>query len=750
METKTYTEDIDFQKYALILKRRWLPASLVFLLVVSLATTYAFLKKPSYLANGRLLFKKRNTTSSLVTEAGGKISELEALNVLNTPLDTEAEVVRSTPLVQKTIQQLNLRNPEGELLTVDEFLKLLTVKGIKGTDILEISFKSKDPQEASKIVNKIMNLYLQQNVLSNRAEAAAAREFITKQLPKTEANVRQAEATLRQFRERYNIVALDEEASSAVRSMAELDSRLAQTQAQLQDAIARREALQSQIGVSAPKAVALNSLTQSPAVQQALQELQQVEDQLAVQRTRYQSGHPLIASLERKEAALRELLRSRVGQVVNNYEPSPDDNLQISELQQRLTADLVNTEVQRLGLTNQVSYLTDAKNNYRQRANILPRLQQGQRDLERQVEAAQATYQILLRNLQEVTIAENQNVGNASIVQYALIPDKPIGPRKVLFLILGIMAGGMLYIVTAFVIDLKDPTVKTIKEVRDIFTSASSVQAPYTILGLIPSLRKKVTVRLRLTAEARRERKLEAFVPQLPVRDTPHSVISESYRMLQANLKFLSPDRELKVIAVTSSVSKEGKSTVCANLAATLAQLGKRVLLVDADMHHPMQHHIWDLTNAAGLSDVIVNQAEFQLTVREVMDNLDVLPSGVIPPNPLALIDSQRMETLVAEFSRLYDFVILDTPPLVLVADALTLGKMTDGLLLVVRPGIVDAVSAAASKEFLIQSNQKVLGLVVNGVIVQNEPDSYFHHAKAYYRSDVPTTTVNRLPEVRR
>jgi capsular exopolysaccharide synthesis family protein len=207
--------------------------------------------------------------------------------------------------------------------------------------------------------------------------------------------------------------------------------------------------------------------------------------------------------------------------------------------------------------------------------------------------------------------------------------------------------------------------------------------------------------------------------------------------MLEANLKFLSPDKELNAIAVTSSVSKEGKSTVSANLASAMAHLGRRVLLVDADMRHPMQHHIWNLANAEGLSDVIVNQAEFPKAVRTVMENLDVLPSGVVPPNSLALLNSQRMASLVEEFSNNYDFVIFDTPPLVLTADAITLGKMADGILLLARPGVVDRVSASASKEFLVRSGQRVLGLVVNGVSTENEPDSYFHHAKTYYQEEL-------------
>ena len=202
--------------------------------------------------------------------------------------------------------------------------------------------------------------------------------------------------------------------------------------------------------------------------------------------------------------------------------------------------------------------------------------------------------------------------------------------------------------------------------------------------------------------------------------------------MLQANLKFLGSDQALRVIVVTSSVPKEGKSTVSANLATAIAQLGRRVLLVDADMRAPLQHHIWELTNAAGLSDLIVGQAEFGQAVTQVMPNLDVLSAGVIPPNPMALLDSKRMVSLIEDFCRDYDFVIIDAPPLILAADALTLGRMTDGVLLVARPGVINSNSAAAAKESLERCGQNVLGLVVNGVLPENEPDSYYYYAKAY------------------
>jgi capsular exopolysaccharide synthesis family protein len=206
--------------------------------------------------------------------------------------------------------------------------------------------------------------------------------------------------------------------------------------------------------------------------------------------------------------------------------------------------------------------------------------------------------------------------------------------------------------------------------------------------------------------------------------------------MIQANLKFLSSDKALKVIVVSSAVPNEGKSTVAANLAAVMAQLGRRVLLVDADMRHPSQHTTWDLINDVGLSNVIVSRDEPRVAVQEVMSNLDVLCSGVIPPNPLALLDSDRMASLISGFSKNYNFVIIDTPPVVLAADALILGEMADGVLLVTRPGIVDVTSAHTVKEALHRSGLNILGLVINGVIQKNEPNSYFYYSNRYSGED--------------
>ncbi len=352
-------------------------------------------------------------------------------------------------------------------------------------------------------------------------------------------------------------------------------------------------------------------------------------------------------------------------------------------------------------------------------------MEEEQRELQRRLEASQSTYEILLKKLQEIRVAENQNMGNARVIEPALVPEKRSLFKPAIILALGGTLAILLSGATVVILEVRDTYIKTLKEARELFG--------YTFLGAIPSLTKKATPRGKDT---------ELTVRELPVKDTPRAPISEAYRMLQANLKFLSSDT-LQVVVVTSSVPKEGKSTVSANLAVAKAQLGHRVLLVDGDLRRPSQHHIWGLTNSVGLSNVIVGQAEFKAAVTEVMASLDVLTSGVIPPNPLALLDSKRMAALIEDFSQTYDFVIIDAPPLVVAADALILGKMTDGILLLARPGVVDFTSAAAAKDMLDRSGHNVLGLVVNAVILENESDSYFYYVEEYYLEEDSTTRQN-------
>jgi capsular exopolysaccharide synthesis family protein len=711
--------DIDFHQLWLALQRRWFPGVSIFVITVGLAIPVALMQKPSYEARGKLLFKPNRTPA--LTGVGNNTGELAPLTQTGNPVSTEIEIIRSIPLVKETITALNLRDSEGNLIKPEILQKQIKVKLVGATDVVELSYTTTNPQEAAGVINQLMNFYRKNNVSTNRAEIIAAQKFIKEQLPTAEANVNQAEAAMREFKEKYQVIALEEEAKSAVEVIANLEQQITQIQSELKESTTRSLELQKKVDLNSQEAIDRNSVNQSTGVQTILQELQKVQAELSVQQTRFLDANPVIANLKEKETALKALLQEQITQTIGHQQNVPIGQLQIGEFKEQLTADFVKSEVERMAIASRLDLLINAQSAYKQRLSILPKLEKEQRELQRRLEATQATYQTLLQKLQEVRVAENQNIGNARIVEAAQVPDKKSRSKSIMIVFLGGIAGTLLSLATLITLEVRDTSIKTLPQIRTLFG--------YTLLGTIPQFTKKTPSKAQ---------EQERIIPELSVRQNPNTPLSEAYRMLHANLKFLSSDRPPKVIVVTSSVPQEGKSTVSANLAVAIAQLGRKVLLMDADLRHPLQHHIWKLTNSVGLSDVLVNQVEFESAISEVIDNLNVLSSGVIPPNPLALLDSKRMALLIENCAKHYDFVIIDAPPLVIAVDALTLGKMADGLLLIARPGVVNSTQANTSKELLERSNQNVLGLVVNGIIVENEKDSYFYYGKGNYLEQHP------------
>jgi polysaccharide biosynthesis transport protein len=723
-------QDVDLRKYWLVLRRRWLPAAIA-LGGVSAATIWlALAQKPTYQAEGKLLIESSRAAS--LTGLGEGVGQLTPLFDQSSPLDTQAEIIRSNPVLESVIQTLNLTADNGEPLDPEDLAKKLTIRGVRGTDVLVITYKDTDPKMVALVVNTVIDRYTKLNLQSNRSQAAAARDFIAQELPKTEAAVKQADADLRRFKESNRVVNLDEESKAAVELMTKLEQQISQTQSQLSDAAARSRDLQTQVGLNPRQAIVLSELSQLPPVQEVLSELQKTQQQLQVERTRYLAGYPSITNLEMKVAALNDLLKQRVQQATGSS--TNTRNVQLGDLRRELIGQLVKSESDRIGLTQQLTTLANTQAGYQQRASALPRLNETQGELERRLKVAQTTYETLLSRLQAVQVAENQAVGNARVVAEARYPQHPSRSRSSLLLLGGGMAGVMLAIATAFMADLIDRSIKTVKEARETFG--------YTLLGIIPEIRESKNP---LQAGA------DPAEPRIISFDYPNSPAVDSYQMLQGNLKFLSSDQEPKRVVVTSSVAKEGKSEVVANLAMAMAQTGRRVLLIDADLRCPTQHHIWNLLNFEGLSNVIVEQIAAERLIQSVAPNLDVLPAGVIPPNPLVLLDSKRMESLVESLAKKYDSILFDAPPLAGTADVAALGQMADGILFVVRPGVVDGASAEAAKEFLAQSGQKVLGMVINGVNVRIEPDSYFYYSRDHVE-DVQTsqpTAVQRTASVR-
>lgn len=215
---------------------------------------------------------------------------------------------------------------------------------------------------------------------------------------------------------------------------------------------------------------------------------------------------------------------------------------------------------------------------------------------------------------------------------------------------------------------------------------------------------------------------------QLIAQLNPRSPITEQYRTLRTNLQFSAVDEPLDSILVTSTNPSEGKSLTVANLAIVYAQTGKKVLLIDSDMRKPTVHYTFRLNNIQGMSNVLIGDSVLEEAVSSTsVDNLDVMTSGPIPPNPAELLASKRMETLLAEAKGTYDVVIIDTPPMLAVTDAQILSQIVDGSLLVVRSKQTEYEGAAKAVEMLKQGSGRVLGTVLNDC-EKTADNSYYYY----------------------
>lgn len=269
-------------------------------------------------------------------------------------------------MLQETIRLLNLKNAKGNPLPIRDF-GAIKVEGIKGSDVVQISYGDNNPELAAKAVNTVIDIYIKQNVQANQDEALTARKFIEMQLPKAEGTVRKAESELRQFKEKNKVIVLDQEANAAVDTISKLNSQVSQAQAQLDDVTGRLEQLRKEAQVDSQQGVIASELSQAPGIQKVLAQLQEAESQLALERTRFQAGHPTVTNLEEKVAALLSLLQERTGQVAGEAQVT-QGSLQIGQLRQGLIADITRAEAQRVGLERQIITLSQQSEAYRQRA----------------------------------------------------------------------------------------------------------------------------------------------------------------------------------------------------------------------------------------------------------------------------------------------------------------------------------------------------------------------------------------------
>lgn len=299
-------------------------------------------------------------------------------------------------------------------------------------------------------------------------------------------------------------------------------------------------------------------------------------------------------------------------------------------------------------------------------------------------------------------------VENIQVIDKAQVPKRPIKPKPLLNISIAAVLGLMISIFIILLMEFLDNTIKDPDDIEE--------KLNMNLMGVIPKFKNEKIVTL----------------------ENPKSPISESYRTIRTNIEFSNIDEKIKTISVTSSIQGEGKSTLVSNLASTMAQANKNVLIIDADLRRPRISKIFNIEKRQGLTNLIIKEdllLEDLVYRNKNIDNLSILSSGPIPPNPSELLSSDKMKKIINKAKEEYDFIIIDTPPIKAVTDGAIISTLVDSSIIVVESGETDIRLVRESKEQLEKVNANILGVVINKVSRSNNMyyDKYGYYQYSYY-----------------
>ena len=688
--------------YLQILRRRWLIALAVFVSVLIFGFVRANKEVPLYKAKGQILvFNKPLPYSDKFAHV------LEKKNLAN-----ELALIKSENLAEVVTNNLNLNS------SVSNLLRQFNVINPEGTDILDFSYVSRDPQEAATILNAWMESYVkldQQTVLS---ENLALQTFLARQIPESRENLELAAQNLKFFKQKNRILDIRAEAAATTKAINGLEQQIDNHKVQLVAENARLQSLQQIFGMSNSEDAILSTfVSESPIAKSMLEQHQKLKNEIDKERLRFGENHPQIANLKKQETVLRQQLQDYLGKILigdSNRLLKYNDIDQIFQpgaIQTGLVQEYWGTQRKIQVLRQTLQSLEILKQSYKQRVNQIPELEFQQKQLEREVAAREKILENLIQSNQEVELALSKQSSNLELIQYAEVPTESFSNKKQSMLMRSLMTAVLMSCLSAYIIDKLDDKITDFEDVQKI------LDCP--VLGRIPEFSEKNNI------------KKQGQFSQTPVIDLPNSVTSEAFRILFTGTSTLYSKENLKTILISSSIPSEGKSTMAANLALVGTEVGLKVLLIEADLRKPSQSSIWNIKSKKGLVDFLRGKSDIRGLLVSTAKNVDVLVAGKAVSNPLSLIASEKMTNLLKYCQEIYDLIIIDSPPLTVGAEAPVLRKMVDGILMISRLGRLTHSAVESSKQYIVQSDLKLIGLVCNAL---SPRDRYGYYKKYYYQ----------------
>lgn len=725
-------DELDLRQILSVLRRRALVVAGVASVVMSLVIATTLWQQRIYEGKFRLLVEPVNadndfsSLADILTQQGG---------LGNSPTgkldyDTQIQVLRSPELLQKVIQPLKELYPD---ITYRDLVNALTIVRPKETKILEVRYRSGNPDQVETVLQQLAAKYLDYSLVERQTNLRQGIQFIDEQLPDLQQQVDSLQLELQQFRQRYNFIDPNIQASQISSQTSALKAEQLDLEQEIAKARSNFQTLQQENG-------ALAALKDAQVYQQLVSQLRKIETDIATELTRFQPQSLNIRILQEQRQNLLPVLQQEAQRVVGTKLADAATQLQILQVRSQAL--------------NQAQAELDAT------VKEMPALSRHYSDLQRELQIATEGLNRFLANRQTLQVQAAQTEIPWQVIEAPLRPEDPISPNIKRNLALGLVASSLLGVGAALLLEKLDSVYHSSLDLKE--------KTKLPLLGTIPYQEQYEIQKTPqpLSLVQRLNKQVKQFIPnaiqsqfrQLSEAGTPYgysaysisngygkyygfSGFSEALRVLHTNLQLLSTDRPIRSIVVTSALPGDGKSTISLNLAQTAVTLGQRVLLIDADMRRPRVHERMGLTNLDGLSNAISSEVDVPSIFHYPIPlaELAVLTSGPLPPDPAKLLASQKQQQLMQDFEKSFDLVIYDTPPLLGLADASLIASHTDGIVLVVCLDKTDRLAVSQAIDVLKQAKIPLLGVVANSR-KSSRSNSY-----GYYQSHYTSTQRTEL-----
>ncbi|HBB98031.1 MAG TPA: hypothetical protein DC054_21825 [Blastocatellia bacterium] len=590
----------------------------------------------------------------------------------------------------------------------------------KETRLIDIDYQHGDPEVAARVVNAVAQTFVRSNLEKKNETNTTTSEFLSKRVEELQAQIRAAEEKLMAYAKSNQMLSLDANQNTVVERLAGLNKQLLE---------AENDRKMAEAEFNAAKA---------PGAASALAEAGAKE-------------------IEATDSELTKLRQKRAQLLIEATEEAPE----VKEIDQQI--DVLQKHLADTRARGTATLLKNLETKYRQAADREEALrksfnqQKGEtvtqneaainyRILQQEIETNKGLLDNLLQRSKENDVVLAGRPNNISVVDYAIVPDFPVGPARLRTVMLAFLLALGFGAALALFLEYLDDTVHSTDDVERflrlpalaVIPAMSSASAPRRLLSSAASLQKR--------------NGSNGSNPELLLNINGRSALAEAYRQLRTSVLLSTAGRAPKTLLVTSSLPGEGKTTTAVNTAISLAQTGASVVIIDGDMRRPRLRSIFDLPERDGLSSILTSEATpedmLRSVARDESSGLFVMSSGPVPPNPAELLGSDQMRKLLATLSEKFTHVVIDSPPVNSFTDGVLLGSMVDGVLLVVHGGKSSRDVVRRSRQLLLDVGAKLVGVVLNNVSVRSH-EYYYYYQRYYHQSYYTQETAEEVAATR-